>query len=244
MNRRNFLRTRSMLLALLLLFFSWQDIDSFVQHISAIDSTVSSFKHSSFFRELPIIELQSFDLKKMKVVKKTGVGGNEERAVYFCKDENLFYKIWPKTFWRSAHFLACIKNGFYDKNNTPLIALIYDDASCQGYVTEPGLTVNQYEKLLKKAGTICPIADQVDLHYIEFYHTLLKKTKEFQYAYIDPNIANIVVINDEYKIIDLEPILPLDKINGSFYNSPSYPHDYRTQKKHIAFGGSSREGTS
>ena len=71
-------------------------------------------------------------------------------------------------------------------------------------------------------------------HYIEFYHELIKRIEEFQYAYIDLNTGNIVVIDNKYKIIDLEPVLPLGDVNSSFYNCPSYPHDYRTTIKKIA----------
>ena len=58
---------------------------------------------------------------------------------------------------------------------------------------------------------------QKNLKYIQFYDDLLERTKRFRYVYIDLTPANIVFEGDGVKIIDLEPVLPIDEVNNTFF---------------------------
>jgi len=173
----------------------------------------------------PKIELKDIDLTKYKCIK-AGVEKGAARAVYVSIEGDHFVKIWDAHFWRCPYFLQGLKIGFYDEKNTPLIAIIYDKGRCRGYVTRAGTTLCRSE--LTDGGTFLPIKNQKSPAYIGFYHDLLKRIKSLGYVYIDLTPSNIVLENHKIKIIDLEPLLPISKVERSFFFNRSYPPDYRS----------------
>jgi len=170
--------------------------------------------------DFPIVELKDIPIAQYKHIN-TGIEKTARRTIY--TDGNYFYKIWDTHFWRCQHFLKGIEVGFYDQDNTPLVALIYDGQHCRGYITRAGI----HDPQVSRGPYLIPIAQQSSQAYISFYNDLLQRTRATGYAYIDLTPANIVLESDKIRIIDLEPLLPLASVDHSFLNNGAYPADYR-----------------
>jgi len=175
--------------------------------------------------DFPTIQLKDIDLAHYKRIK-FGVEKGAARAVYIANEGDHFVKIWDAHFWRSPYFLQGLKSGFYDKENTPLIAIIYENRKCRGYITRTGKVLCKSN--LTNRGSFLPIKQQTDPAYIHFYNDLLKRINSLGYVYIDFSPSNIVLENNKIKIIDLEPLLPLSKVRNSFFFNKVYPSDYRS----------------
>lgn len=185
----------------------------------------------------PKVQLSEIDFSKLKTVKAT-YGRGKNRGVYRDPDTNLYYKKWERNFGQRHLFLEAMQNGFYDEYNTPLVALIFDEKNiCRGYIASPGQkTACQCKQELKfdqirgNGFTFRPFAalsKQTDQRYINFYKDLLERTKQHKIAYIDYAPYNVIFINGQFKLIDLESIQPLDRINRFFFSDSWSPHDYR-----------------
>lgn len=180
--------------------------------------------------DFPTIDLKDIDITKYQIVR-VGVERGATRTIYVAAEEGLFFKIWDKNFWRCPYFLQGLKNGFYDENNTPLVAIIYDKGNCRGYVTRAGLQVSL--GLTNGKYVFLPIKQQKDQAYIDFYNDLIERTKLLDYVYVDLNPTNLVLEDNKIKIIDLEPLLPLSKVGPSFFNDKAFPSDYRSYIKRL-----------
>ena len=191
------------------------------------------FFHLRLIADFPIVELKDINLTKCKLVK-AAVGGGQSRSVYYSPEEKLFLKIWEKKFWRCTYFLQGLKNKFYDEENTPLVAIIYEGSLCRGYVTRAGVGLGDIALTGKRA--LLPISQQKHKLYIDFYTDLLERTNLLGYAYVDLTPLNITLEDDKIKIIDLEPLLPIKKVDASFFNSKAYPSDYRSYIKRLKYG--------
>ncbi|MFC1842088.1 hypothetical protein ACFLYU_00310 [Candidatus Dependentiae bacterium] len=179
----------------------------------------------------PKIKLKDVDIDSCRLVK-AGIEKGAARAVYAAVEKGCFFKIWDANFWRCRYFLQGLQSGFYDENNTPLVAVIYDEGCCRGYVTRVGLrTVG-----LTDGRSLLPIEKQKDKRYIDFYYDLLERTNLLGYVYIDLTPANIVLQDNKIKIVDLEPLLPIVRVGNSFFNDRVYPRDYRAYIRQLKYG--------
>lgn len=170
--------------------------------------------------DFPIIALKDINLTNCHLVK-IGTEEGATRAIYTNGDR--FFKIWDDHFWRAPYFLQALKHGLYDNTNTPLVGLIYQNNKCCGYVTRAG----KHQNRLSNNIALYPIDQQQDNAYLDFYSDLLDRIKRLHLVYLDLTPFNIVLEDDKIKIIDLEPVLPLNKVNDTFFNDQAYPADYR-----------------
>lgn len=175
----------------------------------------------SYGHNFDTVQLRDINLNDCKILK-SGVERGARRSVYV--GDNFFYKIWDKHFWRSRFFIAALEMGFYDENNTPLVAVIYDKDACCGYITRKG----EIRSDIQTKGRILPTSAQSDQDFLDFYQDLMDKTRKFRWVYIDYAGYNIVYESGKFRIVDLEPILPIESVPGSFFRDPLYQQEYRS----------------
>ncbi len=180
--------------------------------------------------------IDQIDLGKLNLIHKLGNLQDKKgyRSVY--KDTNclLYYKIWSKDYWLAKNFIGAFKSGFYD-GLTSLTALIYDNTGrCRGYVSQAGESVfsscsNMVIIIEPNSGfpIIAPFVNQKDKAYRRFYTLLCERIIATGYAYIDFSPSNTIILNGDYKLIDLESVMLISSVDQSFFACLSYPSDYK-----------------
>lgn len=174
----------------------------------------------TFAHAIPIVDIKEVDESRYNArAKKNSTG---LRVAY--RDGDYFIKIWGKNYVSTARFLRAIEVGFYDTENTPLVALIYDEGICRGYITRVGV---QLQELTDAQGILYQIKDQKDQRYIDFYNDLLARSRRTGLIFPDLVSRNIVLEDGKIKIIDLEWVVTPDLVPKGYFKSSSFPRDYQ-----------------
>ncbi len=179
---------------------------------------------SSSFDTMPALNLEDINMSDLMLVKTVRIRHSGAiRQVYKHKNNLHFYKIWSTSY--KTFFTKALQAGFYDKL-TPLVALIYDEEGiCRGYVTKAGVTA--HSSSLKTFGLkIASVDSQTDKAYKEFYALLLKTIMQTGYVYNDLTSNNVIFIDGEYKLIDLEAVIPIKLVSKAAQYARFCPRDY------------------
>ena len=153
-----------------------------------------------------IIDLSSFNPLDMQMVKSREKWyGEDDHSRWVFKENNLYYKIWNETYIRKNGVKKGIDCGFYDESTVPsLVALIYSEDVCRGYVTKK-----------------CEVCEE---DTTSFKEVIKNKTKETGFFIYDITDKHIMKIGDKFSLIDLEGVCSLseyedianDRFNASF----------------------------
>lgn len=148
-----------------------------------------------------LVYLNDIDLTKMTLVKnrqtKSSDLYNMNRSVYLDLSTNLFYKVWDVDNMHVDKFLHAIRCNFFDNNLIKCFyGIIFDtNKKCRGYIMHKGSET-----------------DKNIFDIPELYDLLKLKIKETSLFHDDPVSRNIVKYFDDYSLIDLEEIYPIDSI--------------------------------
>ena len=136
---------------------------------------------------------------------------NTPHSVYWSKD--LYFKIWGDA-QRSKNFIEVYNSGAFD-TIAPLVALIYNQGTCCGYVTftcNP-LTKEDYIPLLERPITFD--ASQMQPPILQKLLTELKRiTITTGYFFGDIAAVNLGMYEGKCFLIDLDSVVSLSAING------------------------------
>ena len=159
-------------------------------------------------------------------------GINQGRAVYYDRENNLYYKLFNKNYCRLDNFTLAVKCNFFDGLTPALVDYIYDDSQLIGYVTKAGKTISDNE---------------FDTHLIpnEFTEKLINKIKNTDLFFYDFVPSNIVRLDDgQLSLIDLESVykisdlFKINKHNAKIKPDSLYDvvyNEWRKKMKPISF---------
>lgn len=156
--------------------------------------------------------------------------GCQSRWIYKDPAAHVYYKIWNKDYSLAPDFLNAVEAGFF-KETTILLALIFDENYCCGYIIPEGNSIYHLpiilEKYSRNYSRFAPINTQTHIPFIDFYDRLLATSKETGYAFIDLTPTNIIEINNELLLIDLESVRKISSLGEDFFYSQHLPFDYK-----------------
>lgn len=187
--------------------------------------------------QFPIIQFADIPRKPDTVVKFP----RQRHVVWLDQNSGHYYKVWPLDFKNNCYFERAVQCGFYDKRNTSLIALIYCDEVCCGYITNklqytstecPGLTLESFNIRRHTYDRIAPASVQNNAYQLLF-NDLIERIKRYGLVFIDLNKKNIAWDQEQFFLIDLEYILPLAEVSKLFFNNEHLPTDYRNIIKEL-----------
>ena len=159
-------------------------------------------------------------------------GVNHGRAIYYDRENDLYYKIFHKDYVRRANFEMAIKKNFFDGLIPALVSLITDGDDIVGYVSKAGQVLSDNE---------------FDTHLIpnEFTEKLINKIKDTDLFFYDFVPSNIIRLDDgQLSLIDLESVYEIsDLFNIGKHNAKIKPdslydvvyNEWRKQMKPISF---------
>lgn len=151
---------------------------------------------------MQIIDIHTIDIAALQIETDYRDRGKFARAVYCDEPNNRFIKIWRDDFYYKDFFTAALAAGFY--NDIALIeAIIVSpnsavDTDTRGYATKKGegithqtIDKEKYQDLILRVATACI---------------------DYNMVYIDMHINNVVEVHGKYYLIDLEAVIPIDKL--------------------------------
>ena len=159
-------------------------------------------------------------------------GINHGRAIYYDRENDLYYKIFHKDYVRRINFEMAIKKNFFDGLIPALVGLIVDDGDIVGYVSKAGKVLS---------------GNEFDTHLIpnEFTEKLINKIKDTDLFFYDFVPSNIIKLDDgQLSLIDLESVYKIsDLFNIEKHNAKIKPdslydvvyNEWRKQLKPISF---------
>lgn len=134
-----------------------------------------------------------------------------ERAVFFLKDRNAFFKLWVPEWTQSKIAKHCIDVGFYDeKNAESILALVYDETGPRGYIQHTGETAVEAGKSDKSWTKFVKLTTKAQRK--EFIVDLFNKSISAQGTYTDLAPSNVILYNKKINLIDLESFRSFDLI--------------------------------
>jgi len=159
-------------------------------------------------------------------------GVNHGRAIYYDREDDVYYKIFHKDYVRRVNFEMAIKKNFFDGMIPALVSLIVDGNDIVGYVSKAGQVLSDNE---------------FDTHLIpnEFTEKLINKIKDTDLFFYDFVPSNIIRLDDgQLSLIDLESVYEIkDLFNIGKHNAKIKPdslydvvyNEWRKQMKPISF---------
>ena len=159
-------------------------------------------------------------------------GVNHGRAIYYDRENDLYYKIFHKDYVRRTNFEMAIKENFFDELTPALLGLIVDGDDIVGYYSKGGKVLSDNE---------------FDEHLIpdDFKVKIMQKIKETGLFFYDLVPSNIIRLsNGQLSLIDLESVYEIKDFyemkNHNATIKPQFLHDvvyheWRKQMKPISF---------
>lgn len=149
-------------------------------------------------------------------------GQNHNRYCLEGISEFFFIKLWPKEYVRSIYFLKAFESGFFNfiTNKKIHIEPLFKDENdkkdkhCCGYLMSKCIE--------------CEINEEKENYFISI---LLENAKKYNYFYYDLYKSNIMKFNNEYCLVDLDSVYPLDEF------------DYWCNSEHIICKNKKVDGT-
>lgn len=161
----------------------------------------------------PIIQYELIDFDSIQEVKAAIGGNGGSRKVYYDDKNNLFIKIWSEDYPESRNFQQALMNHYYD-DLAPLAGIVFDSNSmCRGYAT---YGLHQNPTLFycnNRYGYLClETAEKQSSGYQIFYKKLLERSLTTGFYHIDLVPSNLAQDDEQYYLIDLEPLLQVDEL--------------------------------
>lgn len=140
-----------------------------------------------------------FEFNKYIIERDYRDRGIYSRVLYLDNENNRYIKVWNKSYFYKPFFDQAYKSGFYNDNT--LITQVLDDGfgGYLGYVTEKCQPVTY------------ATVDKNKLN--ELIDRVAAKCFKYNMVYIDSTIDNIVEKDGKYYKVDLEPVIPIDKLH-------------------------------
>ena len=151
------------------------------------------------------IDFNVFETVRDKYNRIDDNGVNHGRAIYYDRENDLYYKLFHKDYVRRTNFERVINQNFFDGMIPALVSLITDGDMIVGYVSKAGKVLSDNE---------------FDTHLIpkEFTEKLVKKIKDTGVFFYDFVPSNIIKLDDgQLSLIDLESVYEMQKSNLIFY---------------------------
>ena len=174
----------------------------------------------------------TFETIRDKYNRIDDMGVNHGRAIYYDRENDLYYKIFHKDYVRRTNFEMAIEKNFFDGLIPALVSLIVDGNNIVGYVSKAGQVLSDNE---------------FDTHLIpdDFTEKLINKIKDTDLFFYDFVPSNIIRLDDgQLSLIDLESVYEIkDLFNIKEHNAkikPNFLYDvvyneWRKQMKPISF---------
>lgn len=187
--------------------------------------------------QFPIVQFIDIPRKPSTVAKFP----RHRHAVWLDQDSGYYYKVWPLDFKNNCYFERAVQCGFYDEFNTSLVALIYFNEVCCGYITKklqytstecPGLVLESFNQRRHTFSRIAPASHQNSAYQL-FFNDLIERIKKYGFVFIDLNKKNIAWDQEKFFLIDLEYVLPLAEVSKQFFDNMHLPTDYRNTIKQL-----------
>ena len=114
----------------------------------------------------------TFETIRDKYNRVDDKGVNHGRAIYYDRENDLYYKIFHKDYVRRTNFEMAIRKNFFDGLTPALVQLIVDGDDIVGYVSKAGQVLSDNE---------------FDAHLIpdEFTEKLINKIKDTDLFFYD-----------------------------------------------------------
>ena len=174
----------------------------------------------------------TFETIRDKYNRIDDMGVNHGRAIYYDRENDLYYKIFHKDYVRRTNFEMAIEKNFFDGLIPALVSLIVDGNNIVGYVSKAGKVLSDNE---------------FDTHLIpnDFTEKLINKIKDTDLFFYDFVPSNIIRLDDgQLSLIDLESVYEIsDLFNIGKHNAKIKPdslydvvyNEWRKQMKPISF---------
>ena len=174
----------------------------------------------------------TFETIRDKYNRIDDTGVNHGRAIYYDRENDLYYKIFHKDYVRRTNFEMAIEKNFFDGLIPALVSLIVDGDDIVGYVSKAGKVLSDNE---------------FDTHLIpnEFTEKLINKIKDTNLFFYDFVPSNIIRLDGgQLSLIDLESVYKIsDLFNIEKHNAKIKPdslydvvyNEWRKQLKPISF---------
>lgn len=153
------------------------------------------------------MQLNKINFSSLTTVKET-----RDRSLY--SDDNFFYKLWThrtgpfiiqdglNLMWQGFNQIASYKVGLVNAQTCPaLYDFIYDNDFCIGYITHRGTPVNDYNE------------------FTLFVDKLVHQSIVCQYGYVDVNINNVIIYQNQISMIDFD-FAPI-KLDHCYHLTPA-----------------------
>ena len=174
----------------------------------------------------------TFETIRDKYNRIDDMGVNHGRAIYYDRENDLYYKIFHKDYVRRTNFEIAIEKNFFDGLIPALVSLIVDGDDIVGYVSKAGQVLSNNE---------------FDEHLIpdDFKVKIMQRIKETGLFFYDLVPSNIIKLDDgQVSLIDLESVYEIkDFYEMRNHNAKTKPqflydvvyHEWRKQMKPISF---------
>jgi len=174
----------------------------------------------------------TFETIRDKYNRIDDMGVNHGRAIYYDRENDLYYKIFHKDYVRRTNFEMAIEKNFFDGLIPALVSLIVDGNDIVGYVSKAGqvLSNNEFDEHL--------VPDDLKVK-------MMQRIKETGLFFYDLVPSNIIRLDDgQLSLIDLESVYEIkDFYEMRNHNAKTKPqflydvvyHEWRKQMKPISF---------
>ena len=218
-----------------IIFFIWMVLT--ITSIHALPGRIIDHDHIT---KIPIISLESLDLKSYIVLRKFNPQEHipeanwkehyeyflhRNRTVYLTEDQKFSVKIWEELYPSSHNFLNAVHANFYT-GVAKLEGLVFDqDGNCRGYITPYMISRtfhredwNSYGFFLEKNLLNVNIFGSYELqprNYKNFFDLLITNIKQTGFLCTDfcPNNVVVEQATKQIYLVDLEDVLEMKDVS-------------------------------